>query len=94
MASIIPLVAFCGWAYNGGDVTWIHWGLVAGAPLMLGIGELPGLHHRGGFWWFLVRVGLVAIPIVLALTLVFSGSGLDSEDGGDGIDHMYYMDQG
>ncbi|MBG84985.1 MAG: hypothetical protein CMJ40_10645 [Phycisphaerae bacterium] len=95
VASIIPLVAFCGWAYNVGDVTWLHWGLVAGAPLMLGIGELPGLHHREGFWWFLVRVGLVALPIVLALTLFFTGAGLgaDSDTGGDGIDYMHYMDQ-
>lgn len=94
VASIIPLVAFCGWAYNTGDVNWIHWGLIAGAPLMLGIGELPGVHHRDGFWWFLVRVALVALPIVLSLSLLFSGAGLDSDVDESNIDHMYYMNQG
>ena len=94
VASLVPLVAFCGWAYNVGDVNWVHWGLVAGAPLMLGIGELPGVHHRDGFWWFLVRVGLVAVPIVLSLTLLFSGAGLDADSGDGDIDHMYYMNQG
>ena len=64
------------------------------APLMLGIGELPGVHHRDGFWWFLVRVGLVAVPIVLSLTLLFSGAGLDADSGDGDIDHMYYMNQG
>lgn len=96
LASIIPLVAFCGWAYNVGDVSWLHWGLVAGAPLMLGIGELPGLHKKDGFWFFLVRVGLVAVPIVLALTLFFTGASLDedADTGEDNIDRMHYMYQG
>lgn len=94
VASIIPLVAFCGWAYNVGDVNGIHWGLVAAAPLMLCIGELPGMNRRSGFWWFLVRVGLVALPIALALALYFSGIDLDSGSTEDNIQRTDYMFDG
>ncbi len=90
-ASLVPLACFCGWAYTIGDVMWIHWGLVGAAPVMLLFGELPGFHQRHGLVSSFLRVGLVCIPVAVALVLVFTG--IDSDDESDGsethIEMMY-----
>ncbi|MDG2423160.1 MAG: hypothetical protein P8M22_04190 [Phycisphaerales bacterium] len=81
-ASLVPLTCFCGWAYTIGDVDWIHWALVGAAPTMLGLGELPGLHHRHGLGSSFVRVSMVCIPVALGLILVFTGvSGQEEPEG-------------
>ena len=70
---------------------WIHWGLVGAAPVMLLFGELPGFHQRHGLVSSFLRVGLVCIPVAVALVLVFTG--IDSDDESDGsethIEMMY-----
>ena len=88
LAAILPLVAFCGWAYNVGEVEAIHWLLVCSAPILLGLLELPGLHTMEKLGGFILRIMVVTIPVLLAIVLLYSGAQLDSNDveGGYNLD--------
>ncbi|MCH2132878.1 MAG: hypothetical protein MK116_03915 [Phycisphaerales bacterium] len=90
IAALIPMVTFCGWAYNTGDVQWVHWLLVAVAPVMLLFGELPGLSHNNRLSGFVVRIALVTAPVVIGLTLLYSGVGLDVDHADDEYNIEYF----
>ena len=82
LAALLPLMAFCGWAYNVGDVEPVHWLLVCSAPILLGLFELPGLHQLKQGTGFVLRITAVTIPVVLAIILLYSGAPLEGDDGG------------
>ncbi|MCH2152499.1 MAG: hypothetical protein MK089_04085 [Phycisphaerales bacterium] len=82
LAALLPLMAFCGWAYNVGDVEPVHWLLVCSAPILLGLFELPGLHQLKHGTGFVLRITAVTIPVLLAIILLYSGAPLDGDDSG------------
>ena len=90
LAALLPLVAFCGWAYNVGEVEPIHWLLVCSAPILLGLFELPGLHQLKQGPGFVLRIAAVTIPVVLAVVLLHSGAQLDGDDADGGYNMNDY----
>jgi hypothetical protein len=80
-ASLVPLVTFCGWAYS--DVHWIQWCLIGLAPLMLGLGEIPGFSQRHGLCSSFLRVGLVCIPVALGLVILYTSDSVGTEQFGE-----------
>jgi hypothetical protein len=76
---MLPLIAFCGWSYNYGPVSWWHWLLVAGSPLLLLVMVLIPMGRMRSGWVLLIRLLVVLFPIAVGAGSVIQAAAAETD---------------